>query len=369
MARKIVLLCILALAISSCKKKYYPNDEVVTSNEIIAFSGTIGGKEVSLNVGSNNYYCFSSFHEGTDSVFEFSSLLAPYDCSTCASSFLMSLSDVALSSGGSIKNVDSTFKIGKRYLNGGLTGIPSLNLIANSNKTVREATWTLQNKIISNNSTTTKEILVQGYSTIQLKVLTESNCENTVESKIWVDNNGTVFFTELNQSPQTGNAVQFTSLPKGGSGSFKYVWTFGDGESSTEANPTHVFAHKGNYPVQLQITDTNNHTVFTTYIVVAGADSSSCALGIDMQNLGIRSVKFDAVSLQWKDEQNKVFSSNNTEQPSTSYFEIISSQPFENNERGEPGRLLTIRFSALLSDGSQSIQANVEKATMAVSYK
>lgn len=369
MARNLVLTFFIVLALSACKKKYYPNDEVVTTGEVIAFSGTMGGKEVSLRVGSNNYYCFTGIQHRADSVLEFSSLLAPYDCSTCANSFKMTLSDGAVSNSGLVSNVDSTFKIGKRFLNAGLSGIPSLKFEAKSNKTIREVTWRMQNNYVSNNSTATQEILKQGYNNIQLTVLTESNCENTVESKVWVETSGSVFFAELQALPLSSNGVQFTGLPMGGTAPYSYLWKFGDGQSSTEANPIHVYEHKGNYPVQLQITDKNNHTVIANNLVVVGSDVSSCALGIEIKQLGIRSVKFNAVSLQWKDEQNNLYSTNNNVQPSSSYFEIITSKPFENNEKGERGRLLGLRFSVLLSNGTQTVQAIVDKATMAVSYK
>lgn len=369
MGRKSVILFLIVFAVSACKKKYYPNDEVVITDNVISFSGAMGGKDVALSVGTNNYYCFTGIEHRADSVLEFNSLLAPYDCSTCANSFLMTLSDVSFSNAGNVKNADSTFKIGKRVLNAGLIGIPNMNLTASSNKAIKTSTWYLQNKVIANSSTISQEVLKQGYSTFKLKVETESNCENTVESQIWVDPNGIVFFTELVPTPKTGNTVQFTSHPNGGQGNYEYLWMFGDGESSTEANPTHVFAYKGNYPVVLKITDANNHTVTASYIVVVGADSSSCALGIELKQLGIRSVKFGAVSLQWRDDLNNLYSTAAVEQPSISYFEISESKQFVNNEREENGRLLTIRFSAVMSNGSNTIQATVEKATMAVSYK
>ncbi|MBK8557007.1 MAG: peptidylprolyl isomerase [Lewinellaceae bacterium] len=41
-----------------------------------------------------------------------------------------------------------------------------------------------------------------------------------------------------------------------------YLWDFGDGNSSTEANPTHKFEHSGNYIVQLKATK-GNKTVTT----------------------------------------------------------------------------------------------------------
>ena len=49
------------------------------------------------------------------------------------------------------------------------------------------------------------------------------------------------------------------SLPKG-SGNFTYVWDFGDGTTSTEENPKHVYNEKGIFVVSLTITDSSGRS-------------------------------------------------------------------------------------------------------------
>ncbi len=60
------------------------------------------------------------------------------------------------------------------------------------------------------------------------------------------------------------NSVQFTNQS---SNADSYLWDFGDGQSSTEANPTHVYASTGNFPVKL--TATNRCKVSTKTATVA----------------------------------------------------------------------------------------------------
>lgn len=52
------------------------------------------------------------------------------------------------------------------------------------------------------------------------------------------------------------NSVNFTDLSKG-YGIVKWSWAFGDGTSSLEQNPLHVYKEKGNYSVMLTVTDSN----------------------------------------------------------------------------------------------------------------
>jgi PKD repeat protein len=58
----------------------------------------------------------------------------------------------------------------------------------------------------------------------------------------------------------TGTAplsVNLTGVTGGGLGPFTYAWSFGDGQTSTTQNPTHIFAVAGTYTVSLTVTDAN----------------------------------------------------------------------------------------------------------------
>jgi len=60
----------------------------------------------------------------------------------------------------------------------------------------------------------------------------------------------------ISASPTSGNAplpVSFSSHVSGGTGSYSYFWTFGDGGTSTSANPTHTYKTPGTYTVQLTV--------------------------------------------------------------------------------------------------------------------
>jgi gliding motility-associated-like protein len=61
-----------------------------------------------------------------------------------------------------------------------------------------------------------------------------------------------------------------------GEGPLKYTWDFGDGVSSTEKEPTHVFSKKGNYTVSLAIENPNgckSSLVKTSYLNVGNFNS------------------------------------------------------------------------------------------------
>ncbi len=49
--------------------------------------------------------------------------------------------------------------------------------------------------------------------------------------------------------------VKFTAEISGGSGQKKVVWDFGDGTSSSEVNPVHVYEKPGTYLATVQVSD------------------------------------------------------------------------------------------------------------------
>lgn len=66
-----------------------------------------------------------------------------------------------------------------------------------------------------------------------------------------------VDFSWRPDSPIAGQTVTFSSQvtdPENDT-PFTYAWTFGDGGTSTEANPTHIYRAAGTYTVRLEVTD------------------------------------------------------------------------------------------------------------------
>jgi hypothetical protein len=121
--------------------------------------------------------------------------------------------------------------------------------------------------------------------------------------------------------------------------------------------------------VKLIVEDADHHVCESFYNYVTANDLSSCAVNMSLTHAGRRDVFFDGVMIQWRDASNTLYKTDKVVQPSESYFEIIKSETFDPNEKGEAGRLLTMRFNLLLSDGSRKIRFKSEDAVIAVSYK
>ncbi len=53
----------------------------------------------------------------------------------------------------------------------------------------------------------------------------------------------------------TNNPIQFTASAYGGAPEYSWYWEFGDGDTSTEKNPSHLYETPGEYDVTLTVTD------------------------------------------------------------------------------------------------------------------
>jgi PGF-pre-PGF domain-containing protein len=71
-------------------------------------------------------------------------------------------------------------------------------------------------------------------------------------------------------------SVQFTDLSKDAK---LRIWYFGDGESSNETNPTHVYAEEGTYTVILTASNENGNASKNTTITVQNRESSHTSSG------------------------------------------------------------------------------------------
>lgn len=62
-------------------------------------------------------------------------------------------------------------------------------------------------------------------------------------------------FTAETRTVKEGESVMFAASVSGGFYPYTYLWNFGDDQTSTEANPSHVYHTAGVYTVSLKVTD------------------------------------------------------------------------------------------------------------------
>lgn len=76
---------------------------------------------------------------------------------------------------------------------------------------------------------------------------------------------------------EVGKPINFTGVADAGEPPYSYHWDFGDGDTSDEQRPTHVFDEAGTYNVTLTVTDNSDDidTYSVEIEIVSGDDSGT----------------------------------------------------------------------------------------------
>jgi PKD repeat protein len=367
-AKTFLILSIWLLA-ATCQKRKYPEEKVQIKSEGIYSEGTIGGESFSLRIGTDGYYCYSSYEQRPDSIYVFEGELKKFDCNPCPLSLRVELSDYKKHLPGASVNPDSALRTGSRNFIPGLTIAHTLKFVSTSNKEVAFRSWETSTGSSSQSQEINFEFSQPGPQTVSLSVRTTGNCETRVVNTIYFGGTNGLFTCNVVAEHVQNNISKFKPNIVGGKAPFMYSWDFGDGGTSTVAEPSHDYLWAGSYPVKLRIEDAEGHVCESNYIHIAGNDISSCASNMSLSYVSSRNVFFNGVRIQWTDKSNTILSSDVLTQPPGAYFEVVNSQPYEANERGEAGRLLTLRFNVLLSDGKRNLWFKSDHTSIAVTYK
>lgn len=123
---------------------------------------------------------------------------------------------------------------------------------------------------------------VQGTYNVTLLYHNAAGCKDTMTLSVNFNHPISSVFTASANSVCLGSPVTFTNTSVGNGAT--YLWSFGDGTTATDMNPTHAYLAGGNYTVQLTVTDTipcfissnTNIQVVSINVVAAPHDTTVC---------------------------------------------------------------------------------------------
>jgi len=136
--------------------------------------------------------------------------------------------------------------------------------------------WDFGDGNTSNNANPTHVYNNPGLYNACLTIFTSDSCSSTSCTQVQSNGNGSQCAADFNWS-YNGNSVVFMDLSTASPGSVNsWYWDFGDGNSSTQANPSHNYAQGGLYNVCLTIQTTDSCFSTTCYNVQANAGGTGC---------------------------------------------------------------------------------------------
>jgi len=134
------------------------------------------------------------------------------------------------------------------------------------------------NSIIKN---PTKQYLISGVYPVTLVVNSDKGCSYDTTINAIVNVLPIADFSFISEC--NGDSISFANLSSISSGIINYSWNYGDGESSTETSPKHLFPSSGIFPTELLVVSnegcsdslTKQITVFSIPQPEAGNDTST----------------------------------------------------------------------------------------------
>lgn len=365
----IFLISLVLLTGFACKKEKYP-EPAVDNSPIFYFRGTVDNTPVYIEAGIADYYMYSSYNQDSNSVYNFKGNLKKLTCNNCTGIGIQ-INDKRVVLLNSPSKADSGLVSGKYDYHRGAAG-PSyqIKFSASYNKPAESYQWDFGygNPVTAENEVTHTFPMAGNYY-VTLAVTSDNSCYNSIRKKIQVGKN---MRASITTDSAANHGLQFSQSVIGGTAPFQYLWDFGDGNTSTLANPLHNFKHLGSYFVTLRVIDAKNDTAWANYNAVTKTDKSSCAANYEIfsvTELPQDNLALSKIIITWTDANGKVYTSDSPYQPLSSYFEVTWVEEYENNENGERTKKLHVKFKCNVYNGLSALTIENGEAIICVAYK
>ena len=250
MKKGICFIIILSLvAAYSCKKKKYP--EAVDAGATIFYSKLlVNGEPLEINAGKNGYYMYSSYLLDSSNVYNFIGEFKQAGCSNCTNSLRIQINDFKFSGANGSIDIDSALMVKSySFLKGSNDVGYQVDFTGSFNKSVSSLLWDFGDGTQAFDMQPT-HIFKAGKYNVSLLIIAPDKSQSTLTNTLSI-----LTAKDLNlyvSSSAQSNTVSFASHPYGGTAPYTYFWEFGDGTTSTNANPKHPYSIPGGYTVKLK---------------------------------------------------------------------------------------------------------------------
>ncbi len=147
--------------------------------------------------------------------------------------------------------------------------------------TIEARSWSFGDGATSRDQNPSHIYRMSGEYTVSLTVVDDDGASDTLTQAITVAEtaNGenqppTAAFTVLPPPPQGSLTVNFMDLSSDDGAIAAWLWSFGDGATSSNQNPSHTFPESGSYTVSLTVFDDDGASGTTTQTLVVSGPST-----------------------------------------------------------------------------------------------
>lgn len=150
----------------------------------------------------------------------------------------------------------------------GNAGVTNFSFTDQSAGSVTSRLWNFGDGITATSSTATHVYAASGQYTVTLTVTSAGGSSSTSKT-VSVSGPLNAQFTSSPANPTTSDTIQFTD--QSGGGPTGWLWSFGDGGTSSQQNPAKKYASQGTYTVTLTISRNGANASTSKTISVSGS--------------------------------------------------------------------------------------------------
>lgn len=368
----LITVLITVLVFNSCKKKDLPEAEEGNTPQFY-FTGNVDGTDVNLQAGVNDYYMYSGFNQSSaTNVYGFTAALKPQNCTSCNNSIEIQINDYRQSAFNGPSGIDTAFQsVFYPYCMGNWAPVSySLSFYPIFNNTPISYLWDFGDGSTSNTMFGSHVYAHSGDYNVSLTITDNYSCGNTISNIQTVGRTDDLCHTTITVTSTSTLNANYTHSTIG-SGSYSFLWDFGDGNTSILSTPSHSYSNSGRYPVSLRVVDNINNDTAVANINYVTAGSNTCTTNYVLfkDSAIVNTTGVSNIIVKWTDSNGVVYTSNDPAQPSNSYFKILSSSDYHINEAGQKTKKLHIRFKCTVYNGSSSMTIDNGDAVVVVAYQ
>jgi hypothetical protein len=376
MKRLLYIVPVFVLAFGGCKKHDLPQQED-SGDPVFYAKADVNGSSGAIDVkaGVNGYYMTAGHYQNADNVYVYQGDLSQKSCNgTCGYGISILINDYKASAVNEAMKPDSGLIVGSYQFNdGNLEPLGYWGTFAPHYTLSLANTWQW-----SYSDGTIETYTAANSSTHYFRNHTKHNVT------LRIDNGSTPI--ELSNTFKIGSPLQanvkmdktipadfnFTVVPTSTANN-NYYWEYGDGDHSTvQPNPTmnHSFvitAGPGTFVATVRTTNATD-TCFSNVFIYGWPGEYNANFSNTFTPVP-NSLNLSSITIRVTDPSGKVFTSDASDQPSSSSFQLVSVDSYKPNSAGDNTRKVKIRFNAVLKNGNESLNVSNGEAVIAVSYK
>lgn len=369
--KKIALAFYIGILFVSCKEL---EDPISTKSEpVFHLRGKLNADSLIFVAGEKDYYQYTSHHLDQQNVYEFSSEFKQEGCENCDDKLKVTIRAHEKSLNQSINIFDALALKSYDYIESivqpqhrfikfevdtTFTPIGSSSII----------NWDFGDGDASDEKSPVHYFNSDGKFQVKLDYKINT-CIGTVTKEVYIQKEAVNPLCKIDFKYLIANPSEIAFFGVDSVSSSSFLWDFGDGNTSVEKNPSHVYAQIGSYLVTLTVNRIGIGCVSTVSKVVDFQPGCPVTYNYELTiPSSSDTINYSKVLIEYTAANGDYYRSDFITQFFPE-FRINELEPYENNERNEKTVKFNVNFTCdLMNQNGQTIKLKSMQGKIGVSY-